>query len=171
MWTRFLSLSFNKNKEKECYSVSRHSKARNTYSLQKRIKNESESAFSNLYNCGMWIKMEYQMLCLSWAILLYLFIYLLLFFFLWRKIPCSKIPNKCLIFPWIMALHWVLLLLLLLLSVEHHLCIGDLSSNRNQGQHKRERKTRKTNLEKLKNVYLIKSKKPKDSRRWIKINY
>ena len=34
--------------------------------------------------------------------------------------------------------------------MEHHLCIGDLSSERNQGQHKRERKTRKTNLEKLK---------------------
>ena len=37
-------------------------------------------------------------------------------------------------------------LLLLLLLLEHHLCIGDLSSERNQGgQHKRERK-----LEKLK---------------------
>ena len=40
-------------------------------------------------------------------------------------------------------------LLLLLLSVEHHLCIGDLSSERNQGKHKRERKTKKTNLIKL----------------------
>ena len=35
-------------------------------------------------------------------------------------------------------------LLLLLLLLEHHLCISDLSSGRNQGQHKRERKTRKT---------------------------
>ena len=59
-----------------------------------------------------------------------------------------------------LPLFLVFVYLLLLLFVEHHLCIGDLSSGRNQGQHKRERKTRKT-----KNVYLIKNKKPQDIRR------
>ena len=40
-----------------------------------------------------------------------------------------------------------------LLPVEHHLCIGDLSSERNHGKH-RKRKTKKK-LSEAKNVLLI----------------